>query len=106
MESEGDKTTQAEKFCNLLASLIKDFQWLEVDLELMWSLLPTSVLKSNGEATYYLTLISSAINTYKTGKTDTTSSTPQTEVSTVKVLKIVLSCIYSRKAIVFLGKSH
>ena len=106
MESEGDKTTQAEKFCNLLASLIKDFQWLEVDLELMWSLLPTSVLKSNGEATYYLTLISSAINTYKTGKTDTTSSTPQTEVSTVQVLKIVLSCIYSRKAIVFLGKSH
>ena len=72
----------------------------------MWSLLPTSVLKSNGEATYYLTLISSAINTYKTGKTDTTSSTPQTEVSTVQVLKIVLSCIYSRKAIVFLGKSH
>ena len=77
---EGDKD---EKFCLLLASLIKDFQWLEVDLELLWSLLPTSVLRANGETTYHLTLVSSAININKTGKnpiTDTTSSTSKTVV--------------------------
>ena len=57
----------AEKFCLLLAHIIKEQEmsdWIEVDLELLWNLLPQSVLRglSNGEATYYLTLVSSAAN--------------------------------------------
>ena len=57
----------AEKFCWLLAHLLSELEmtdWIEVDLELLWNLLPQSVLRglSNGEATYYLTLVSSAAN--------------------------------------------
>ena len=62
----------AEKFCCLLAKILKEQEmsdWIEVDLELMWNLLPQSVLRglSNGEATYYLTLVSSAANMTKLG---------------------------------------
>jgi len=63
----------AEKFCFLLAQLLQDLQmteWIEIDLELLWNLLPQSVLRglSNGEATYYLTLVSSAANINRSGK--------------------------------------
>jgi hypothetical protein len=60
----------ADKFCDLLAFVLRKlelFEWVEVDVELMWNLLPQSVLRgtSNGEATYYLTLMSSAVNLMK-----------------------------------------
>ena len=76
-----EQQAHAEKFCLLLASLIKDLDGLEVDLELMWNLLPASVLRANGEATYYLTLMSSAMNINKTGKPVTDSTSDQTIVS-------------------------
>ncbi len=83
------ETVDAEKFCGLLACLIHEVtlplstlstksnesapktkltsSCLEVDLELMWALLPRSVLKgvANGEATFNLTLMSSAIHLLK-----------------------------------------
>jgi len=69
----------AEKFCLLLAHIIKEQEmsdWIEVDLELLWNLLPQSVLRglSNGEATYYLTLVSSAANINTKGYRHSTSS--------------------------------
>ena len=49
--------------------------WVGIDLELMWNLLPQSVLRglSNGEATYYLTLMSSAANLTRLGTNNLTS---------------------------------
>ena len=69
----------AEKFCLLLAHVIKEQEmsdWIEIDLELLWNLLPQSVLRglSNGEATYYLTLVSSAANINTKGYRQSTSS--------------------------------
>lgn len=73
----------AENFCWLLAHILKELQmndWIEVDLELLWNLLPQSVLKglSNGEATYYLTLVSSAanINRQNSGSLRTQQTSP------------------------------
>ena len=64
--------SDAEEFCAQLAHIIQELKmsdWVGIDLELMWNLLPQSVLRglSNGEATYYLTLMSSAANLIRIG---------------------------------------
>merc|ERR1719510_2593552 len=69
----------AEKFCGLLSKIMTAqgiSEWIEIDLELMWNLLPQSVLRglANGEATYYLTLVSSAANINTKGYRQSTSS--------------------------------
>ena len=95
-EDLSEQQAHAEKFCLLLASLIKDFEWLEVDLELMWNLLPASVLRATGEATYYLTLMSSAMNINKTGKPMTDSTSAKTIVSTKTNFQTHFLCIASQ----------
>ena len=65
-------SSDAEEFCAQLAHIIQELNmtdWVGIDLELMWNLLPQSVLRglSNGEATYYLTLMSSAANLTRLG---------------------------------------
>ena len=87
----------AEKFCLLLAQIIKEqemSEWIEVDLELLWNLLPQSVLRglSNGEATYYLTLVSSAANINTKGYRQSTSS--QTVSIATTSNQILVSQIY------------
>ena len=64
--------SDTDEFCGQLAHIILELEmsdWVEIDLELMWNILPQSVLRglSNGEATYYLTLMSSAVNLIKSG---------------------------------------
>ena len=64
--------SDTDEFCGQLAHIILELEmsdWVGIDLELMWNLLPKSVLRglSNGEATYYLTLMSSAVNLIKSG---------------------------------------
>ena len=64
--------SDTDEFCGQLAHIILELEmsdWVGIDLELMWNLLPQSVLRglSNGEATYYLTLMSSAVNLIKSG---------------------------------------
>ena len=64
--------SDTDEFCGQLAHIILELEmsdWVGIDLELMWNILPQSVLRglSNGEATYYLTLMSSAVNLIKSG---------------------------------------
>ena len=69
--------SDAEEFCAQLAHIIQELDmsdWVGIDLEIMWNILPQSVLRglSNGEATYYLTLMSSAANLTRNGSTNLT----------------------------------
>ena len=84
----------ADKFCGLLAQLIKEEDmkgWIEIDLELLWSLLPQSVLHglSNGEATYYLTLVSSAVHTSMKSHWNSDQRSEETSLSKPSNEKII-----------------
>merc|ERR1712088_460583 len=100
----------AEKFCLLLAHVIKEQEmsdWIEIDLELMWNLLPQSVLRglSNGEATYYLTLMSSAANLIRIGpnnftQLDTSASLKSSSSTTSSTMMLTVYVIPES------GKNH
>ena len=70
--------------------------WVGIDLELMWNLLPQSVLRglSNGEATYYLTLMSSAANLTRLGTNNINSLVSKKLIS---FLSIVITSIEIKK---------
>jgi len=102
--------SDAEEFCAQLAHIIQELKmsdWVGIDLELMWNLLPQSVLRglSNGEATYYLTLMSSAANLIRIGpnnftQLDTSASLKSSSSTTSSTMMLTVYVIPES------GKNH